>query len=338
MLWGWTRDSVGIVKDEELQQRWSRTEVAAPLVTCGLWPYETTDSSLPGACSVLVPQADRQALDHTMELIQRAAQARDSNCLEVRIAVDPPANAQRSFQRDRWKAMKAAKWAKKSWEQEKKLSADEFAAQMQMKSFGPISNAHGQRKIVQILARANCIGCTRQTPLELAPLPHWPFVWDHGIELAGRVLEEIVEPAAKTVPRARQLGLVARRKQLRHRLTLVSESELRHLQRVQSDEWSTGKRSGKDASQLLESAEQALCHALGGPDAPYATGSCRVDSQGLPSRDEAHVLCGAVKFACPTRLHYIVLQWPAASRWRCELGLAEFPNAEVDGFLVELGL
>jgi hypothetical protein len=246
--------------------------------------------------------------------------------------------------------MQAARWSAGGAKMAAEARAQQKARMQQMRT-GPARNMRAELRLMQAVARANCVSCTAKAPLRMAAPPHWPFVWDNAIQLAGAVLETLVAAAAAQVPRARWLGLCARRVQLSHRLTLLTEGELEQLMQPPCDsdgethEGQKARTQCLDGPQLLSMSAAALGGTLKGSSGPRASADvCTVKPSTAPiDQDESDggavddcAVSGALRVAPPTLLHRLDILWPAAAAWRRSLGLAESP--EPGGFFVELGL
>lgn len=354
VIWGWaeppTGDSESKMRDTELCSRWLRSEVCESLVRGGLWLHEAHEAELPSEHSLLSPAADEAALERTIRVVRQVAAARDrgDGWRAGRVMADAP---QRSGfddkERAKWKALRRQAWSTKGKiEQGEMVELQSSATSLQS---GPSHNAKADRKLVQELAYASCVstytgsasGAVDTTSVStslrsaqhmwLAPPPYWPLIWNgHAIQLAGPAVDQAVAAAASLVPLARRRGLTARRVQLGHRMSIVSEAELQELR----------ESSGRDAASVLAEASATLTDALESLKA-VAGATVASDLTAKPSalsvEDVAMTpdlaVCGAVRRKAPTVLYSVELLWPAAQVWRAKLGLID-----TSGFTVELGV
>ncbi len=313
--------------------------------------HEAAEASLPSPLSVLVPASEVEAIAHAAVLVQRVMERRDTGGDSAAAVFDvelPERSGYDPAERASWKIMQAARWSAGGAKMAAEARAQQKAQMKQMRT-GPARNKRAELRLMQAVARANCVNCTPKAPLRMAAPPHWPFVWDYAIQLAGAVVETLVAAVAARVPRARWLGLCARRVQLGHRLTLLTERELEQLMQPcysdgETHEGQKGRTQCLDGPQLLSMSAAALGGALEGSNGPRASADlCTVKPSTVPidqeESDERAMDCaisGALRVAPPKLLHQVEIVWPAAAAWRRSLGLAESP--EQSGFFVELGM
>ncbi len=290
------------------------------------------DTQLPSELSVLSPAASSAALKQTMELVARVAASRDAGVAwDVGKVVVGAAErgGYDACERAKWKALRRTRWSTQKKGEEVKEQMVEFKKEMKS---GPATNAKADRRLVQELAHATCVCAYFGPPsatLCLAPPPAWPFIWDGSIQLAGPALERAVADAVALVPPSRRRALTARRVQLGHRLSIVSEAELEQLQYRKS-----GDGEKCDAAWVLAAASSALrSDGLDGLEAQGLQIQEVAAGEGRAASDLS--VCGAVRAAVPTVLHSVAVSWPQAAAWRKDL--LEF-DTDTCTFVVELGL
>ena len=233
-----------------------------------------------------------------------------------------------------------------------------------------IPNSRGYKRLMQETAHALCVSCftsARTLPVDrnkpnsqqmyVAPPPHWPFILDRSLQLAGPALEQAVARYAALIPVARRKSLSARQCQLGHRMVLVTEAELRQLWSQSSTEATrrqllddvvaalgravcelqiVGPAAGETACVKQEVCTVQTLH-LGGEMVVTAHPQLAEVEPDVLGADPDLDVSGVVRKCKPAVVFSVAFRWPQATAWRRKVGLSSTPNG--DGtFVVVLGM
>lgn len=324
LLWGWPATTTRAASEGAsgadgcpIQQIWPTSQVLTDMVRTGLWMYEATEAELPTDLSLLSPAADVASLERVAAVVREVAHDRDTGASAV----------------DGCRAVPLTRAALTSGEArdgknqaKKKRKAGLNAASSGTWAAPP--NARAERRLFHELAHAHAVRhwAPDSSAVILSPPQNWPFLLDGGVVVAGRAVDECVAAAAATIPKSSRLGLVSRRGQIGHRLTVLFDAEV-----------AAARASGVSPAALIADVAGALSAELDAitsvPLAPGTNDGVFAIRPPLHSRLYPDcTVAGVVPVAVRPPPPRVRVTWPAATRWRAMRGLEDVELS------VEIGL